>query len=394
MTGSPDRVNTETGLYVHWPFCLSKCPYCDFNSHVVQQVDHQRWQRALLKELSEVRGRIGPRRITTVFFGGGTPSLMSPDTVAAIVDEVRSANWRGAEELEITLEANPTSVEAEKFRAFREAGINRVSIGVQSLNDEALAFLGRRHSAQEAVRALETARNIFPNVSIDLIYARPDHSVAEWEEELGLALNLGTDHLSLYQLTIEPETKFHTQYEAGLITIPSEDVSADLFLRTQDLCAARGRPAYEISNHASTGRECRHNMIYWLGQDYIGIGPGAHGRVTIDDKLFATENVKAPGLWLDAIECKGLNDTYFHEVPVEQQADECLVMGLRLVDGLDLARLRRLGMEPTKSSLHSLQQEGLVFQSENNLRVTGKGRLLLNWIIGQIEIVPLQSLDD
>lgn len=394
MTGSQDRAILETGLYVHWPFCLSKCPYCDFNSHVVGQVDHQRWQKALLKELSDIGERIGPRRISTIFFGGGTPSLMSPDTVAAVADEVRSANWLTDEELEITLEANPTSVEADKFRAFREAGVNRVSIGVQSLNDEALAFLGRRHSAKEAINALETARNTFPNVSIDLIYAHPDHSVREWEAELSQALDLGTDHLSLYQLTIEPETKFHTQHEAGLFALPSEDISAELFLRTQDLCAARGRPAYEISNHARPGHQCRHNMIYWSYQDYIGIGPGAHGRVTVGDRKFATENVKPPGLWLEKMESIGLDDTRFNMIPVEQQADECIVMGLRLVDGLDLARLRHLGMGPTESSMRSLRDESLVVQSENKLRVTDKGRLLLNWIVGQIEIVPIQCAID
>lgn len=394
MTGSPDRLDTETGLYIHWPFCLSKCPYCDFNSHVVQQVDHQRWQKALLKELSDIGERIGPRRLSTIFFGGGTPSLMAPETVAALVEEVRSAHWRSDEDLEITLEANPTSVEADKFRAFHEAGVNRVSIGVQSLNDEALAFLGRKHSAQEAINALEIARNIFPNVSIDLIYARPDHSVRAWADELNRAVDLGTDHLSLYQLTIEPQTKFHTQYEAGLFALPNEDVSAELFLHTQDLCAERGRPAYEISNHARPGHQCRHNMIYWSGQDYIGIGPGAHGRVTVEGRKFATENVKPPGQWLESIESNGIDNTRFDAIPMEQQADECLVMGLRLVDGLDLERLKRLGMAPTQSSLHPLQQEGLIVQSGNNLRVTDKGRLLLNWIIGQIDVVPIPSPND
>jgi oxygen-independent coproporphyrinogen-3 oxidase len=291
-------------LYVHWPFCRSKCPYCDFNSHVREDVDHARWRAALLAELDHFADRTGGRQLTSIFFGGGTPSLMAPETVAAVIDRA-TERWAPAPGIEITLEANPTSVEAGKFAGFRVAGVNRVSLGVQALNDADLAALGRQHSAAEAVAAVRLAQRHFPRVSFDLIYARSGQSLSAWRMELAEALELASEHLSVYQLTIEPETAFGAAWRRGELTVPDEDSAAALYEETQTILEKAGMPAYEISNHARAGSACRHNLTYWRYGDYAGIGPGAHGRLTLGDGRRATRQHRAPEAWLGAVEAQG-----------------------------------------------------------------------------------------
>jgi oxygen-independent coproporphyrinogen-3 oxidase len=296
------------GLYLHWPFCQSKCPYCDFNSHVAASIDQRRWQRAYLAEIDRIGAETRGRVLNTVFFGGGTPSLMDPDIVAAVLDRVR-ATWTVANDWEVTLEANPGSVEAERFRAYREAGVNRLSMGVQALNDTDLRRLGRLHSLDEALGAFETARASFDRVSFDLIYARQDQTPDDWGRELDRALRMAVDHLSLYQLTIEDGTAFGARHAAGgLRGLPDDDRSVALYDMTQDRCAAAGMPAYEVSNHARPGAESRHNLIYWRGGDYAGIGPGAHGRLTLNGQRYATEAPRAPGAWLERVERDGCGE--------------------------------------------------------------------------------------
>ena len=332
---------TETpplALYVHWPFCVSKCPYCDFNSHVRAEVDQAAWRAALLADLAHEGAQLPGRRLGSIFFGGGTPSLMPPATVAAVIDAARET-WAFEPGIEITLEANPSSVEAARFADLAEAGVNRVSLGLQALDNEALSFLGRAHDVGEGLAALETAQRAFGRVSFDLIYARPDQSLADWEAELTRALGFGTEHLSLYQLTIEPGTRFATEAAAGRITIPDGDAAADLFEATRAMTAAAGIPAYEISNHARPGAESRHNLVYWRYQDYAGIGPGAHGR----RGGMATVRRKKPENWLAAV------DRNQHGMEIEEalaphsRATEALLMGLRLGEGVDLARIAALG---------------------------------------------------
>ncbi|MDA8587072.1 radical SAM family heme chaperone HemW, partial [Rhodobacteraceae bacterium] len=293
------------GLYVHWPFCQAKCPYCDFNSHVASSIDQTRWKSAYLSELSRVRKETGPKVLNSIFFGGGTPSLMSPDTVADIIASARSL-WTPANDMEITLEANPTSVEAARFQAYAEGGVNRVSIGIQSLRDDDLKALGRLHSAQEARAAFDIARETFPRVSFDLIYARQNQTLDDWRVELGEALDMAADHLSLYQLTIEPGTAFGDRHaKKGLQGLPEEDLSADMYFLTQDMTQAAGLPAYEISNHATPGAESRHNLIYWRSGDWAGVGPGAHGRLTLNQQRVETISHSTPGKWLDTVENEG-----------------------------------------------------------------------------------------
>ena len=289
------------GLYVHWPFCQAKCPYCDFNSHVVEKIDQDHWRDAFRKEVARVKNDLPDRTLNTIFFGGGTPSLMTPETVDAVISAAREA-WPFANDMEITLEANPTSIEAERFRGFLGAGINRVSIGVQALNNEDLRRLGRLHSADEARRAVELAKSIFPRVSFDLIYARQDQSLSDWESELTEALELADGHLSLYQLTIEPGTAFGDRFAVGKLRgLPEEGLAADMFELTQDLTSRHGLHAYEVSNHAAPGCESRHNLIYWRGHDWLGIGPGAHGRFTFGERRIATESHSLPSDWLNAV---------------------------------------------------------------------------------------------
>ena len=331
------------GLYIHWPFCKAKCPYCDFNSHVRESIDAGLWQASLLKELDYWANRTGERVLTSIFFGGGTPSLMSPDTVAALISAAKRY-WPSAPDVEITLEANPTSVEAGKLRDFKAAGVNRLSLGIQSLHDDALKALGRQHSAKEAMEAIELAAQTFNRFSFDLIYARPDHKVEAWREELTRALDFGPQHLSVYQLTIEPGTKFATLWQRGDLVIPDDDTGAALYDVTQEILEARGLPAYEVSNHAAPGQECRHNLTYWRYEDYVGIGPGAHGRVTIGPQKLATRTHRAPEEWLARINSYGHGLVEETPVPLEDQCDEMLLMGLRLREGIALEKLAAYGL--------------------------------------------------
>ncbi|MCX7338513.1 MAG: radical SAM family heme chaperone HemW [Alphaproteobacteria bacterium] len=325
-------------LYIHWPFCLSKCPYCDFNSHVRRSIDEDAWKNALLGELKRLSTILGKRTLKSIFFGGGTPSLMSPQTVAALIDEATTL-WQPEAHLEISLEANPNSVEVEKFLALKKAGVNRLSLGVQALNDTDLKALGRQHSANEAIKAIEIARSTFDRVSFDLIYARTSQTISAWKTELTQALKFGTDHLSLYQLTIEPGTAFATLFARGELPLPHDDLSADLFELTQSMMIDHGMPAYEISNHAKPGSECRHNLVYWRYQDYAGVGPGAHGRLTIDGKKYATRQKKSPEAWLQSIKDHGTGDDEVVELTATEQMREILMMGLRTDEPIDCQAL-------------------------------------------------------
>lgn len=327
-------------LYIHWPFCLSKCPYCDFNSHVRDRIPQARFRAALRAELAWEAARLGHRRLTSVFFGGGTPSLMEPETVALLLEDAFRL-FDPASDIEITLEANPTSVEAARLVAFRQAGINRASLGIQSLDPESLRMLGRQHSAAQAIRALETARAIFPRLSFDLIYARPDQTEATWRAELRAALSLAADHLSLYQLTIEPGTAFEALHRRGEIALPDDDAAAALYEATASEAASFGLRPYEISNYAKPGAESRHNLAYWRYADYAGIGPGAHGRVTRGADLVATRRHRAPEPWADRVERDGHGSTDETVLSTSEKAQEMLLMGLRLAEGIDIARFER-----------------------------------------------------
>ncbi len=360
------------GLYIHWPFCLSKCPYCDFNSHVRHTgLDEARFVRAYEREIATAAARVPGRTVTTVFFGGGTPSLMQPSSVVAILDAA-GKHWSIAPDVEVTLEANPTSVEAERFKGFRAAGVNRVSLGVQALDDASLKELGRLHSAQEALDAVAIARKHFERYSFDLIYARPRQSVADWSAELKRAIGEAAEHLSLYQLTIEPDTPFFGLHAAGKIAVPDNDLSRDLYDATQEICAAHGLPAYEISNHARQGAECRHNLVYWRGHDYAGVGPGAHGRLEIGGKRYATATEKKPEAWLMRVEANGHGLIIDETLTSEERADEFLLMGLRLAEGIDPARYEALAGRPLDPKrIGILRSEGAVETTpRGNLRVT------------------------
>ena len=368
------------GLYVHWPFCQAKCPYCDFNSHVAAKIDQNAWVSAYLKELDRLGAETEGRVLNSVFFGGGTPSLMAPGTAEALLSAL-GKRWRLANDLEVTLEANPTSVEAGKFRDFRTAGVNRVSVGLQALNDSDLKALGRLHTAEEGRRAFEVARDTFDRVSFDLIYARQDQSLADWEVELSHALTIAADHLSLYQLTIEPGTAFADRFaRGGLRGLPDEDVSADMFDLTQQLTAAAGFPAYEASNHAKPGEESRHNLIYWKSGDWAAIGPGAHGRLTIGGTRWATETPKAPGAWLSAV-AKGEGQEARSMLSSKEREEERMMMGLRLIDGLhiDGDRYREKVHEINRLSEHRLLE-----LDSDSLRLTEHGRPLLNAILREL----------
>ena len=360
------------GVYLHWPFCLSKCPYCDFNSHVRHNaIDEARYVRAFEAEIAATAARIPGRTVTTMFFGGGTPSLMQPSTVAAILDAV-AKHWTVAPDVEITLEANPTSVEAERFRGYRAAGVNRVSLGVQSLDDRVLKELGRMHSADEALAAVAVARSVFDRYSFDLIYARPGQEPDAWANELKMAIAQAAEHLSLYQLTIEPETAFHALQSAGKLTIPDSDAARTLYDLTIETCADAGLPAYEISNHARPGAECRHNLVYWRGAEYAGIGPGAHGRLNIDGGRIATATEKRPETWLMRVESLGHGLVVDEPLTREERADEYLLMGLRLAEGIDPKRYQDLsGRELDPKRVAILHSEGAVeITPAGHLRVT------------------------
>jgi putative oxygen-independent coproporphyrinogen III oxidase len=373
------------GVYVHWPFCLSKCPYCDFNSHVRRdKPDEIRFVRAIERELDFVAGEIGARTVDTIFFGGGTPSLMQPKTVDAILAAV-AEHWPIATNAEITLEANPTSVEAENFRGYRAAGVNRVSLGVQSLDDAALKFLGRLHTADEALTAVNIAQATFPRVSIDLMYARPQQTPAAWQAELARAIGVGTEHVSLYQLTIEDDTAFATLHRAGKLVVPDAEVGRALWDVTQEACDRAGLPAYEISNHARAGAECRHNLVYWRYHEYAGVGPGAHGRIGADGTRRATAAERNPERWLAAVEARGHGFTTDAPLTGAEQADELLLMGLRLREGIDTARYEALsGRTFDAERVSALVAEGLIEVREGKLRVTAVGFPLLDAIVADL----------
>lgn len=376
------------GLYIHWPFCQSKCPYCDFNSHVRDAIDQERWRVALLKELEHFAGRTQGRRLTSVFFGGGTPSLMAPETVGALLDRL-SHHWTLAEDLEVTLEANPTSTEAEKFAAYRQAGVNRLSLGVQSFDDAALSFLGRRHSAGEARDAIALARRHFPRFSFDLIYARPDQSLAAWETELRTALQEGPEHISLYQLTIEPNTVFHGNWRRGELQLPPEDSQARLYERTAEILKPAGLVSYEISNYARPGAESRHNLVYWRYGDYLGIGPGAHGRLTLDGQRHALRQHRAPEAWLDRVERDGHATRTDTALTREECLTERLMMGLRLAEGISRPDVESEQGKPLedlldRDRLNALCEEGYMELTPQRLRALPAGRQRLDALLGYL----------
>ncbi len=382
MTGS--RSDDALALYIHWPFCVSKCPYCDFNSHVRESVDQAAWRGALLKDLAHEARQLPGRRLTSIFFGGGTPSLMPPETVAALIDAA-TGYWPVADDVEITLEANPSSVEAARFGDLARAGVNRISLGLQALDDEVLGWLGRAHGVAEGLAALDTAQNAFGRVSFDLIYARPGQSPEAWDAELARAIAFGTEHLSLYQLTIEPGTQFAARFAKGELPTLDPDLAADLFEATRARTAAAGIPAYEISNHARPGAESRHNLTYWRYGTYAGIGPGAHGR----RNGLATVRRKKPENWLARVDANGHGIELEDALPPEARAQEALLMGLRLNEGVDLARIAAMSGIPVgqlidHSNAARLSDQGLLIRSGDRFQVTETGMLLLDAILSEI----------
>ncbi|HEY1541346.1 MAG TPA: radical SAM family heme chaperone HemW [Xanthobacteraceae bacterium] len=374
------------GVYIHWPFCLSKCPYCDFNSHVRQAaIDQARYVKAFAAEIAATAARVPGRTVSTIFFGGGTPSLMEASTVGAILDAI-GRHWTVAPDVEVTLEANPTSVEAARFRGYRAAGVNRVSLGVQSLDDAILKQLGRLHTAQEALDAVAMARSIFGRYSFDLIYARPQQTVAAWRAEITRALGEAGEHLSLYQLTIEPDTPFAALHAGGKLVLPDDDLGRDLYDLTLDRCAAAGLPAYEVSNHARPGGECRHNLVYWRHGEYAGIGPGAHGRLMVEGARHATATEKRPEAWLTLVETRGHGLTVDDALNRDEQADEFLLMGLRLAEGIDPARYAALaGRTLDHERIAALAGHGFVETAAGGrLRVTRSGFPVLDAVVADL----------
>ena len=383
MHDRPDWEQGGFGLYLHWPFCQAKCPYCDFNSHVVARIDESRWREAYRQEIRRYAAETEGRVLRSVFLGGGTPSMMSERLVDGILSDIRAA-WPLANDIEITLEANPTSVEAERFRGYRAAGVNRVSLGVQALRDADLKALGRLHSVKEALAAVDLARSVFDRVSFDLIYARQGQTEADWEAELNDALTLAGDHLSLYQLTIEDGTAFGARHAAGkLAGLPDEDRAAALYEITQELCTDAGLPAYEVSNHARPGQESRHNLLYWQAGDYVGIGPGAHGRLTLDGQRVATETPDGPMDWLAAV-ARGSGEGARHLLSVPEQRAEFLLMGLRLREGVDLRRLPGGVNEILYNNINYLIDIEMVEKTETSLRLTKRGRPVLNAVLARL----------
>ncbi len=377
------------GLYFHWPFCRKKCPYCDFNSHVRETVDQKIWTKALLAELAWFAERSDRRPVSSIFFGGGTPSLMEPATVEALIDGV-AQHFPVDETIEISLEANPTSAEAEFFEGYRTAGVNRLSMGVQSLRDPFLAFLGREHSASEARKTIELARARFPSISFDLIYALPDQSLADWENDLKEALALAGDHLSLYQLTIEPNTGFAGSYKRGEFDLPVDEVAESMFERTQEICGEAGMQAYEISNHAKPGFECRHNLTYWRYGAYLGIGPGAHGRVLIHNERWAFQQRRKPESWLKQVQETGSGTEESRCLADwEERAEEALLMGLRLREGVWFQNFENATGRSFTDCINSqrltrLQENGFLEVTADYIRATDKGRFVLNSILAEL----------
>ena len=374
------------GVYIHWPFCAAKCPYCDFNSHVRHTPpDQARFAAAFVREIATTADRAPGRTVSSIFLGGGTPSLMEPATVGAILDAV-AAHWTVAPDAEITLEANPSSVEADRFRGYRAAGVNRVSLGVQALNDTDLRLLGRLHDVATARAAIEVARATFPRLSFDLIYARPGQSPEAWVAELQGALSLAADHLSLYQLTIEDGTPFAALHRAGKLVIPDEEASAELYAATLDTMAAAGLPAYEISNHARPGAECKHNLVYWRYGEYAGIGPGAHGRLVLHDGRHATATEKMPEAWRERVEARGDGLVVDDLLTAEEEGDEMLIMGLRLAEGIDTARYRGVaGRTLDPRQLTDLVRHGMIEQTvDGRLRATRAGFFVLDAVVADL----------
>jgi putative oxygen-independent coproporphyrinogen III oxidase len=381
-----DPASPGFGVYVHWPFCLSKCPYCDFNSHVRHAaIDEARFVRAFTAEIADAAARVPGRMVSSIFFGGGTPSLMAPQTTGAILDAI-ARHWSIAPDVEVTLEANPTSVEATRFRGFRGAGVNRVSLGVQSLDDNALSQLGRLHSAREALDAVAIARNTFERFSFALIYARPAQTPQAWQAELGRALDENSEHLSLYQLTIEADTPFANLHAAGKLRTPDPDAARVLYDLTREVTAARGLPAYEVSNHARPGAECRHNLIYWRYGEYAGVGPGAHGRLEIDGTRVATATEKHPERWLQRVENRGHGLVVEEALSREEQADELLLMGLRLAEGIDPVRFAATAGRPLDDGRIAdlCAQRLLEIDGTGRLRVTPAGFPLLDAVVADL----------
>ncbi|MCY4151501.1 MAG: radical SAM family heme chaperone HemW [Aestuariivita sp.] len=379
----------STGLYVHWPFCSAKCPYCDFNSYVSDQVDAFRWLRAYQSELSRLASEMPSRTLTSVFFGGGTPSLMDPEIIAELLNQL-ACHWKIASDIEITVEANPSSVDNQKFQDFRAAGVNRLSLGVQALNDKDLARLGRQHTTAESLEAIAISRQCFDRVSIDVIYGRQHQTVTDWEQELASVLSFGLDHLSLYQLTIEPRTAFGDRFAAGKLNgLPDEQCAVDMMHLNYSACDDAGLSAYEVSNFARPSEQSRHNLTYWRCGDYLAIGPGAHGRVSIEDTRYATETVKLPEFWLRSVET-GVGAEARRRLSTSEQATEYLIMGLRLVEGIDRHRYEKLaGVPIAESSIAALQDLDLIEPSAGRLATTRRGAMLLNAVIS--ELLPTNS---
>jgi putative oxygen-independent coproporphyrinogen III oxidase len=380
--------NQPLALYIHWPFCASKCPYCDFNSHVRDRVEQDRWRKALTAELDDAAVDTAGRPLHSIFFGGGTPSLMPPETASALIARA-ARHWRFSDDIEITLEANPSSVEAARFAALREAGVNRLSLGVQALDDRALRFLGRRHDLTEALAAIDIARRHVERFSFDLIYARPEQSVAAWMKELDRAIALAGDHLSLYQLTIEPGTAFATAAARGEWQVPDDELAGALYEATAVRLAQAGFAAYEISNYARPGGECRHNLTYWRYGDYIGIGPGAHGRITGGGAKHATRRWRLPERWIEAVERTGHGLEESLPLTAAEQAREALMMGLRLAEGIGAARFRAatgtdLAAALDGAAVARLVEGGFLDTGKRGLRATEAGRQRLNSVLGEI----------
>ncbi len=384
----PDCSDDLFGVYVHWPFCKAKCPYCDFNSHVSDTVDHEKWAASFVKEIDHTTQQTGKRNVTSIFFGGGTPSLMNPKTVEIILNHIAKV-WNVSPDIEITLEANPTSIEAQKFKDFKAAGINRVSIGVQSLRDDDLKFLGRQHSAQEAIGAIKTAEQIFDRYSFDLIYARPEQNINDWKNELNDALQYAQGHLSLYQLTIEQGTPFYTQAARGEFRIPEADQAGEFYEVTQEILEGANMPAYEISNHAIAGQESAHNLTYWQYGDYAGIGPGAHGRITIKGQKFATRVRRAPDVWLDYVAKDGHGYHPFQEVSQDERLIEMMMMGLRLRQGIALKNIEKetgvdWRMSIQQDKINHLIDGDFIKLTKTHIVPTSKGMQKLNALLSYL----------
>ena len=382
---SEDWKNGGFGIYIHWPFCTAKCPYCDFNSHVRNNIDQKQWLKSYLNEINRVSKNTSSRVLDSVFFGGGTPSLIEPWVINDILNEIQK-HWTTKDNFEVTLEANPGSVDAKNFKAYRSAGVNRISMGIQSLNEKDLKALGRTHTVKEALSAFDIAQQNFTAVSFDLIYARQNQNLTQWEMELNQALDLGASHMSLYQLTIEQGTAFGDRYNRGLLKgLPSDDISAELYDITSKLCESRGFSAYEVSNYAQEGSESVHNLVYWRYGDYIGIGPGAHGRLTIDGKRYATETFLSPEEWLTKVDNQGSGKSRLSELSQEQQAAEMVMMGLRLNEGVNFKRFENLSGSPfSEEKLSFLKSIQLIEQKKGNIIATFSGRKVLNSVLAEL----------